>query len=93
MGATQSCILSKYLVIVLPDQFLTAEQQRGLANVFGAPAINPYARGRGEYPEMTIIVKEVGDTTGVFGGGWHTDLSFLDLPPRGSILSAIEVPP
>ena len=85
--------LSKYLVIVLPDQFLTAEQQRGLANVFGAPAINPYARGCGEYPEMTIIVKEVGDTTGVFGGGWHTDLSFLDLPPRGSILSAIEVPP
>ena len=56
MGVTQSCILSKYLVIVLPNQFLTAEQQRGLADAFGAPAVNSYARGRGEYPEMTIIL-------------------------------------
>ena len=42
---------------------------------------------------MTKILKEVEDTTGIFVGGWHTDLSFLDLPLRGSILSAIEVPP
>mgnify|MGYP001359096905 CR=1 FL=1 len=33
------------------------------------------------------------DTTGIFVGGWYTDLSFLDLLLRGSILSAIEVPP
>ena len=93
MGITQSRILSKYLVIPLPDKFLTAKQQRGLVDVSRAPSINPYARGRGEYPEMTTILKEAEDTTGIFVGGWHADLSFLDLPPRGLILSAIEVPP
>ena len=66
MGITQSCILSKYLVIPLPDQFLTAEQQRGLADVFGAPAINPYARGRGEYPVMKNFLRT-----------WRTLLVFL----------------
>ena len=42
---------------------------------------------------MTIILKEAEDTTDVFVGGSHTDLSFFDLPSKGSILSAIEVPP
>ena len=41
---------------------------------------------------MTIILQEAKDTTGIFVGGWQTDLSFFDLPPKGSILSAIEVP-
>ena len=59
----------------------------------GAPASNPYARGRSEYKEMTKILREVEDSTGIFVGGWHTDLSLLDLPLRDSILSAIEVSP
>jgi taurine dioxygenase len=29
----------------------------------------------------------------VFGGNWHTDFSFLDHPPAGSILTAAETPP
>lgn len=85
--------LARYLVIVLRDQHLDADQQRMLASVFGVPAVNPYAPGDADHPEMTRIVKEAEERTGVFGGGWHTDLSFLSHPPRGSVLCAIEVPP
>ena len=85
--------LSEHLVIVIRDQWLDADQQRALARVFGEPAVNPYAPGLSVYPEMTHIIKKAKDRTGVFGGGWHTDLSFLDHPPRGSVLCAIEVPP
>ena len=85
--------LSEHLVIVIRDQWLDADQQRALARVFGEPAVNPYAPGLPAHPEMTHIIKEAKERTGVFGGGWHTDLSFLDHPPRGSVLCAIEVPP
>ena len=85
--------LSEHLVIVIREQWLDADQQRTLAKVFGEPAVNPYAPGLPTYPEMTHIIKEAKERTGVFGGGWHTDLSFLDHPPRGSVLCAIEVPP
>ena len=85
--------LSEHLVIVIREQWLDTDQQRALAKVFGEPAVNPYAPGLPAYPEMTHIIKEAKERTGVFGGGWHTDLSFLDHPPRGSVLCAIEVPP
>jgi taurine dioxygenase len=85
--------LDRHLVIVLRDQHLNADQQRALAAVFGVPAVNPYAHGDPDHPEMTRIVKEADERTGVFGGGWHTDLSFLDHPPRGSVLCGIDIPP
>ncbi|MFQ3355252.1 MAG: taurine dioxygenase [Paracoccaceae bacterium] len=85
--------LAQHLVIVIRDQGLDANQQRALARVFGEPAVNPYAPGITAHPEMTRIIKEADERTGVFGGGWHTDLSFLSHPPRGSVLCAIEVPP
>lgn len=85
--------LAEHLVIVLRDQSIGPEQQRALTRVFGEPAINPYAPGPPDHPEMTAIIKEADERTGVFGGGWHTDLSFLDHPPGGSVLVAIEIPP
>jgi taurine dioxygenase len=85
--------LAQHLVIVLRDQPMDADQHRALTRVFGTPAVNPYAPGPPAHPEMTSIIKEADERTGVFGGGWHTDLSFLDQPPGGSVLCAIEVPP
>ena len=85
--------LAEHLVLVLPEQHLDLAAQRRLTQVFGPPEVNPYAPGPPEAPEMTRVVREAGETTGVFGGGWHTDLSFLDHPPGGSVLAAIDVPP
>jgi taurine dioxygenase len=85
--------LAEHLVIVLRDQHLEVGPHRALAQVFGEPAVNPYAPGPGAHPEMTHVVKEADERSGVFGGGWHTDLSFLDHPPGGSVLAAVEIPP
>lgn len=85
--------LDTHLLVVLPDQFLEPEHHYRLTEVFGRPSVNPYGPGPKEHPEMTYVIKEADERTGVFGGGWHTDLSFTETPPNGSVLCAVEVPP
>jgi taurine dioxygenase len=49
-------------------------------------------------PEITVVsnIVENGQPIGDLGSGeleWHTDASFLDDPPAGSALRALEIPP
>jgi taurine dioxygenase len=49
-------------------------------------------------PEIYIVsnVKVNGEPIGSLGDGeavWHTDMSYLDLPPKASMLYALEIPP
>jgi taurine dioxygenase len=49
-------------------------------------------------PEISIIsnIVENGKAIGGLGSGeafWHTDSSFVDVPPAGSFLHALEIPP
>jgi taurine dioxygenase len=50
------------------------------------------------YPEIYVVsnVIENGVAIGSLGAGeavWHTDMSYLDAPPKASMLYAIEIPP
>src|SRR5262249_2887203 len=50
------------------------------------------------YPEIYVVsnVIENGEPLGSLGAGeasWHTDMSYLEDPPKASILYALEVPP
>jgi taurine dioxygenase len=49
-------------------------------------------------PEIYIVsnVKVDGEAIGSLGDGeavWHTDMSYLDVPPKASMLYSLEVPP
>src|SRR5438105_13889184 len=49
-------------------------------------------------PEISVIsnIIEAGKAIGGLGGGeafWHTDSSFVDVPPAASLLRSLEVPP
>jgi taurine dioxygenase len=50
------------------------------------------------YPDIYVVsnvLDEKGQPTGALGAGeavWHTDMSYLDLPPDASMLYALEVP-
>ena len=49
-------------------------------------------------PEIYIVsnVKVNGEAIGSLGDGeavWHTDMSYLDLPPKASMLYSLEIPP
>ncbi|MFT7647657.1 MAG: taurine dioxygenase [Candidatus Poriferisodalaceae bacterium] len=84
-------IFHEHHVVVFRDQHLSAAQQKEFAQRFGSLETHPYIRGLDDHPEVVQIIKEPDETIN-FGGGWHTDMSFLDSPPLGSVLYAIETP-
>lgn len=83
--------LNEHQVVFFRDQELTPAQQSAFGARFGPLNIHPYVRGMAEHPEIMEIIKEPQDRIN-FGGGWHSDMSFLERPAIGSILYAVEVP-
>ena len=82
----------EYLVIVFHDQKLTPEQCKAFARRFGPLEPYPFVEGLPDHPEIFEIRKEP-DESRNFGGRWHSDMSFTDTPPLGTMLYALEIPP
>ena len=81
--------LNEHQVIFFRDQTLSPEQQLAFGRRFGPLNIHPYVTGMADHPEEMEIIKEPTDRLN-FGGGWHSDMSFLETPSIGSILYAVE---
>jgi len=78
-------------VIFFHDQHLTPEQHLGFGARFGELQIHEFVEGAAVDPRIIEVRKE-GYETRNFGGGWHTDVSYLERPALGSVLYAHEVP-
>ncbi len=78
-------------VIFFRDQNLDPASLLALARRFGTPAPYPFVAGT-DYPEVVEVRKEPHEKLN-FGGLWHTDTSYMEKPPLGSVLYAVEVPP
>ena len=84
--------LLDHLVVFLPNQALTPEQQLRFARRLGEPMIYPFVKGLDGLPEVTPILKKEEDRNN-FGGIWHSDTVYQDEPPMGTMLYALELPP
>jgi taurine dioxygenase len=89
-------------VLLLRDQTLSDQQLIAFSRRFGeldwAPVQENGRRFVEGLPEIYIVsnVKVNGEAIGSLGDGeavWHTDMSYLDVPPKASMLYALEVPP
>jgi taurine dioxygenase len=83
--------LNAHQVIFFRNQSLTPDQQLAFGRRFGPLNIHPSVAGMADHPEVLEIIKEPSDKLN-FGGGWHSDMSFLETPSIGSILYAVETP-
>jgi taurine dioxygenase len=90
-----------HLVVLLRAQQLTDENlirfSRRLGNLDWAPVQETGRRFVEGHPEIYVVsnVIENGVPTGSLGAGeavWHTDMSYLETPPKASLLYALEVP-
>ena len=79
-------------VIFLRNQDLTPQQFLNFANAMGEPVEYPFVKGLEGFPHI-IEVKKLAHEKVNFGGIWHSDTTYLDVPPMGSMLLSREVPP
>ena len=79
-------------VVVIRDQHLSADAFVALAKRFGEIGEYPFVSGMASHPEITEVIKREDETVN-FGGLWHTDTTYLERPPIGSLLYAVELPP
>src|SRR3954467_377273 len=83
--------LLDHQVIFFRDQALTPDRQVAFGRRFGPLNIHPYVAGMSGHPEVMEVIKEPEDRIN-FGGGWHSDMSFLERPAIGSIPFPVEAP-
>lgn len=88
-------------VLRFPCQNLDDDKFLDFARRFGDLDMAPINANGGnwkpEYPELAVISNVVQDgkpigSLGSYESKWHTDMSYNELPPKASILYAIELP-
>ena len=96
LGAAQAGDIRQALldhqVIFLREQDLTPRQFLDFAQAMGEPIEYPFVRGIEGFPQI-IEVKKLENEKVNFGGVWHSDTTYLEVPPMGSMLLSREVPP
>ena len=85
-------VLLEHQVIFFRDQSLTPAQYLAFARAMGEPVEYPFVKGLPDFPEI-IEVKKLEHERNNFGGIWHSDTTYLEQPPMGSMLLARELPP
>ncbi len=81
----------EHIVLVFREARIGPDEQKAFGAHFGRFISHPFRPSLDGHPEIVPISKEADETHNV-GGGWHTDMTFEECPPLGTILRAVEVP-
>ena len=81
----------EYKVVFFRNQPITIEQQLEFARRFGELEDHPFLPSKDGFGEVIRFAKDE-DTPG-FENNWHSDVTWREVPPLGTVLHAIEVPP
>jgi len=82
--------LLQYQVLFFRDQRIGPEHHRALARRFGEPVAHPAYPHVDGYDEINVLESTAENPTKI--DTWHTDMTFLEKPPLGSILRARIIP-
>jgi taurine dioxygenase len=82
----------EHQVLFFRDQDLAPEQHKAFGARLGSLHVHPYIASRAEEGHPEIVVLESDEKRPFVAAGWHTDVTFVDCPPKASILRAVEVP-
>ena len=79
-------------VLVFRDQDITSDQHLAFGRMFGEVTIHPFVPHLPEMPEMLVLDNHQ-DNPVLSTDMWHSDETFREEPPMGSILRCREMPP
>jgi taurine dioxygenase len=81
------------LILVFREQTLSPGDQVAFTRHFGDVDAHPLASRRGldDHPEILVLENKPGQP-GARNDFWHSDISYADIPPMGSVLHAVNAP-
>lgn len=80
-------------VLIFPKQTLTPDQLVQFSLQFGEIGEDPFFGHIDEHEQVAAIQRRADETTPIFAEIFHTDWSFLKVPPAGTALYGITIPP
>ena len=83
----------KHKVLVFPKQRLTPSQLVAFSEQFGEIGEDPFFGHIDEHPKVAAVQRNANEKTAIFAEIFHSDWSFLALPPTGTVLYGITIPP
>jgi alpha-ketoglutarate-dependent taurine dioxygenase len=84
--------LLEYKVVFFRDQEqLTPADHVAFARRFGELEVHPFLQESAEHPELVRFEKS--PEIGGYENGWHSDVSWREVPSMGAILRAVDIPP
>ena len=78
-------------LVLFPDQDISADQLMAFGARFGALSVHPFAPADEARPEL-IRFENTAENPPFGTDVWHSDETFREAPPMGTMLSAKEVP-
>ncbi len=82
--------LLAYKVLFFRDQPISSEQHVAFAKRFGELEVHPFLPGAEGVPELVRFEKSA--EMGGYENGWHSDVTWREVPSMGAILHNIEAP-
>ncbi len=83
----------EHKVVAFPEQFLKPEDLERVACYFGEIGADPFFGHIDGYPNICAIQRNADETTSIFAETFHTDWSFMPVPPAATTLYGITIPP
>ena len=83
----------QHRVVYFPDQQMTHEQLEMFSQAMGPFGDDPYVQAIDGHAHIVEVRREPDEDVPLFGGTWHSDWSFQQIPPNATILHAKIIPP
>lgn len=83
----------EHKVVAFPKQPLAPEDLERFAEYFGEIGEDPFFGHIEGYPNICAIQRNADEKTTIFAEFFHTDWSFMAVPPAGTALFGITIPP
>jgi taurine dioxygenase len=85
--------LLKHRVVFLRDQELSRADHVAFARRFGELEDHPVVGSHPDYPGLVQVYKDPDSPVERYENSWHTDATWREAPPLGSVLRCLECPP
>lgn len=83
----------KHKVLVFPEQQMNNKDLERFSLYFGEFGEDPFLGSIDGHQNIAAIQRNADETTPIFAENLHSDWSFLDVPPAGTCLFGITIPP